>query len=74
MDALIDLMTAECSAKEIVMAVEEAVESLDRQLQTEDVDDEAEDTHRLSTSQQLARCVRMYTKSGFVRGIRMMSH
>ncbi|KAI0711155.1 hypothetical protein C8T65DRAFT_647682 [Cerioporus squamosus] len=56
---LLDLMFKECSAKEVVMAVEEVMESLDRRLQLRDEEGE-ENVDRLSFARQLARLVRAY--------------
>ena len=61
-DELIGLMSAECSAKEVVMAVEEVVETLDRVLQTdEDEDEDDSESLRLSPSRQLVRILRAYS-------------
>lgn len=51
-------MLKECSAKEVVMAVEEVVENLDRQLQHDEEGEES--VNRLSIAKQLARLVRAY--------------
>ncbi|TFK89669.1 hypothetical protein K466DRAFT_574710 [Polyporus arcularius HHB13444] len=58
-DDLLELMSKECSAKEVVMAVEEVMESLDRQLQLRDEESE-ESVNQLSIARQLARVVRAY--------------
>lgn len=58
-DSIIDLISAECSAKELVMAVEESVEALNLELQT--ADDEAEDdTSVPSPSRRLSRLILIY--------------
>ncbi|PIL27618.1 hypothetical protein GSI_10770 [Ganoderma sinense ZZ0214-1] len=61
-DELIDLMSAECSAKEVVMAVEEVIETLDRTLQTGDDDEEdGSQSQRLGPARQLARLLGPYS-------------
>lgn len=61
-DALMDVMAAECSAKEVVMAVEEVVEAIDRRLQsTDEEEEEDDDTRHASSSRQLERLIRTYT-------------
>ncbi|KAM5533923.1 hypothetical protein V8D89_012463 [Ganoderma adspersum] len=63
-DELIGLMSAGCSAKEVVMAVEEVVEILDRTLQTGEDEGEDEDDSgslRLSPARQLVRILRAYS-------------
>ncbi|KAI0635285.1 hypothetical protein C8Q77DRAFT_1217164 [Trametes polyzona] len=63
-DELIDLMAAECSAKEVVMAVEEAVEILDRRLQSGDGEEHEEDeAAKASPSKQIVRFIRAYTSA-----------
>ena len=62
-DDLIDIMSRECSPKEVVMAVEELVESLDRAMQA---DEESEEQDRrkagqLSAARQLARLTKAYS-------------
>ncbi|KAH9852489.1 hypothetical protein C2E23DRAFT_868640 [Lenzites betulinus] len=51
-DALIDLMAVSCSAKEVVMAVEEVVENLEARLQSDD-EDEDEGGLSISKAQQI---------------------
>ncbi|KAI0746908.1 hypothetical protein C8Q80DRAFT_1178265 [Daedaleopsis nitida] len=62
-DALIDLMAAECSAKEVVMAIEEIIETLDRHLQEDEGEEGTGDdeTSHLSSAKQLVRLIRAYT-------------
>ena len=61
---LMDLMACECSSKEVVMAAEEAVETIHRRLQSrddnEDEDDE-ESAQVLSSAKQMVRIVQAYT-------------
>lgn len=60
-DTLTDLMASECSAKEVVMAVEEVVETLDRRLQSTNEEEEDDDARHASTSRQIVRLIRAYT-------------
>ncbi|KAI0646409.1 hypothetical protein C8Q79DRAFT_962504 [Trametes meyenii] len=63
-DDLLALMAEKCSAKEVVMAVEEVIETLDRQLQSDDGEEEAaEDPKRASTPVQLVRLIRAYSST-----------
>ncbi|KAI0827041.1 hypothetical protein BC628DRAFT_193803 [Trametes gibbosa] len=55
-DALIDIMAMNCSAKEVIMAVEEVVENLDARFQCDD-----DEISQVSTSQQILRVIRTYT-------------
>ena len=57
-DALIDIMAMNCSAKEVIMAVEEVVENLDARFQCDD-----DEISQVSTSQQILRVIRTYTAS-----------
>ena len=72
-DGFIDLMARECSAKEVVIAVEEAIESLHRRLQDGASEDEDEDEDkddgpgRASPGSQLVRLVRSYSAGAFIR-------
>ncbi|TBU26163.1 hypothetical protein BD309DRAFT_962945 [Dichomitus squalens] len=59
-DDLIGLMSQDCSAKEVVMAVEEVVESLDRAMQTGEDEEHGRTAPRTSTALQLARLIRAY--------------
>ncbi|KAI8969429.1 hypothetical protein BD414DRAFT_428621 [Trametes punicea] len=59
-DEVMDLLATECSAKEVVMAVEEAVETLDRHLQSGDEDDSEDHASHVSAAIQTARLVRAY--------------
>ena len=61
-DDLIDLMSRECSPKEVVMAVEELVESLDRAMQAdEDSEEQDRKVGQLSAARQLARLTKAYS-------------
>ena len=59
-DELIGLMSTECSAKEVVMAVEEIVETLNRTLKTGEDEDDS-DPLRLSPARQLVRLLDTYS-------------
>ncbi|KAI0674423.1 hypothetical protein C8Q78DRAFT_592898 [Trametes maxima] len=60
-DDLLDLIADKCSAKEVVMAVEEGVEILDRQLlRSEEEDEAADDPKHTSIPVQLVRLIRAY--------------
>ena len=59
-----DLMASDCSAKEVVMAIEEAVETLGRRLRSgEDEEDDGseDDAKNLSPVKQLVRSIQAYT-------------
>ena len=61
-DDLIDIMSRECSPKEVVMAVEELVESLDRGMQAdEDSEEQDRKARQLSAARQLARLTKAYS-------------
>ncbi|OJT01701.1 hypothetical protein TRAPUB_7757 [Trametes pubescens] len=63
-DTLMDLMATECSAKEMVMAIEEVVEALDRRLQsTDEEEDDDDDARHASTPRQIARLIQAYATS-----------
>ncbi|KAI0372064.1 hypothetical protein BV20DRAFT_940950 [Pilatotrama ljubarskyi] len=62
-DDLLDLMANECSAKEVVMAVEEVVENLDRQLQSGQEEESGHDAPHISASKQISRLIRAYAAS-----------
>ncbi|KAI0360562.1 hypothetical protein OH77DRAFT_1556453 [Trametes cingulata] len=62
-DDLLDLMTKECSAKEVVMAVEEVVENLDRQLRCADENEDGRVAQHITASKQIARLIRAYAAS-----------
>ncbi|OBZ77602.1 hypothetical protein A0H81_02402 [Grifola frondosa] len=55
---IITSMGKRCNAKEVVMATQEAIESLERHLQTEDEDEQ--EPSRLSTANELSRLLRLY--------------
>ncbi|RPD78958.1 hypothetical protein L226DRAFT_455708 [Lentinus tigrinus ALCF2SS1-7] len=56
---LLGLISTDCSAKEVVMAVEEVMESLDQRLQMHDEDDE-ESADRPSLPREIVRLIHMY--------------
>ena len=61
-DDLIDIMSRECNPKEVVMAVEELVESLDRAMQAdEDSEEQDRKARQLSAARQLARLTKAYS-------------
>ena len=61
-DDLIDIMSRECSPKEVVMAVEELVESLDRAMQAdEDSEEQDRKAGQLTAARQLARLTKAYS-------------
>lgn len=64
-DTLMDLMAAECSAKEVVMAVEEVVENLERRLQSGDEEDDHDEAKHASAPRQIIRLIRAYTASKY---------
>ncbi|KAI1798095.1 hypothetical protein LXA43DRAFT_875891 [Ganoderma leucocontextum] len=57
-DELISLISRECSAKEVVIAVEEVVETLDRTLQS---GEDASESLRVSPARQLVRLLDAYS-------------
>ena len=65
-DELMDVMARECSAKEVVIAVEESVEALHQYLLTKDDDNENDGDEdalprRATPARQLVRLIRSYT-------------
>ena len=62
-DGILDLMTKKCSAKEVVMAVEEAVETLERRLQSGEEDEDEEQSGRARPAVQITRLIKAYTNS-----------
>ncbi|KAI0659261.1 hypothetical protein C8Q70DRAFT_916042 [Cubamyces menziesii] len=62
-DDILDLMTKECSAKEVVMAVEEAVETLERRLQSGEEDEDEEQSGRARPAVQITRLIKAYTNT-----------
>ncbi|KAJ3003363.1 hypothetical protein NUW54_g5340 [Trametes sanguinea] len=62
-DEMIDMLAKECSAKEVVMAIEEAVEILERGLQSEDEDDHGDHGGHVSAAIRTVRLIRAYAQT-----------
>ncbi|KAH9896973.1 hypothetical protein C8Q73DRAFT_687966 [Cubamyces lactineus] len=62
-DDILDLVSKECSAKEVVMAVEEAVETLERRPQSGEEDEGEEQSGRASAAVQVTRLIKAYTNT-----------
>ncbi|KAI9063524.1 hypothetical protein FKP32DRAFT_1718372 [Trametes sanguinea] len=62
-DEMVDMLAKECSAKEVVMAIEEAVEILERGLQSEDEDDHGDHGAHVSAAIRAVRLIRAYAQT-----------
>ncbi|OSD08143.1 hypothetical protein PYCCODRAFT_1498418 [Trametes coccinea BRFM310] len=62
-DEMVDLLSKECSAKELVMAIEEAVEILDSELQSEGEDDYGNHGPQVPGAIRAVRLIRAYAET-----------
>ncbi|CDO75008.1 hypothetical protein BN946_scf184965.g10 [Trametes cinnabarina] len=60
---MVDLLAHECSAKEVVMAIEEAVEVLERHLHSEGEEDHGDHGSQAPPATQLVRLIRAYAET-----------